>query len=94
MADLENNIRSNKEAFNTKEPSESHFDNFRNKLDDLHSEKAGSWISRYGFALRTAAVILIFITLGTLFYTGSLDRVKDLIVITDKKSGSNRRFGK
>jgi len=71
MQGIEEIIRKNKEAFNINEPSPEHFDKFREKLADYHSGRKESWFSHHGLVLRIAAGILVFIAIGTLYYTNS-----------------------
>lgn len=79
MKHLEDKIRNNRNAFNTEAPSPDHLEKFRSKLDTDLSMQPVSWIERFGFSLRVAAVIVLFITAGTFFYTGSFSWVRNLL---------------
>ncbi|MCF8368611.1 MAG: hypothetical protein K9G76_06180 [Bacteroidales bacterium] len=79
MKKIEKVIAKNKEAFNSEVPGPEHFDRFRAKLNSYHEKEVESWFERYGFLLKVAAVILLFITVGTFFYTGSFSGIKNLL---------------
>jgi hypothetical protein len=71
MKNLDEIIGKNKEAFNNEEPSAGHFDKFQGKLAKYHQERE-SWFSRYGFVLRIAVSIIVFITIGLAYYSNPL----------------------
>ncbi len=79
MQGIEDKIKQNRDAFNSAEPNLDHFNRFEEKLDAFHTSQNESWFERHGMILRIAATALIFIALGTFFYTGLFDRVKDQI---------------
>lgn len=79
MKSIENTIKKNREAFNDAEPSPDHFNKFRDKLDNLNSEKNESWFSRYSELLRIAAVFVLFITVGTVYFSGGFSVVRDIV---------------
>ncbi len=79
MQGIEDKIKQNREAFNSSEPSPDHLEKFGAKLDDLHSGERENWFERFGLALRIAAISLIFITIGTLYYSGSFRFIRDMI---------------
>lgn len=78
MKGLEDIIKRNKEAFD-KEPSSGHMEKFSAKLDALHVEDQESWFERYGMTIRIAAAVLIFITVGSFFYTNLFDNFREKI---------------
>lgn len=79
MKSIENTIKKNREAFNEADPSPDHLDNFRAKLDAFHSAKNENWISRHSEFLRIAAVVVIFIGVGTFYFTGGLSFIRNSI---------------
>jgi hypothetical protein len=79
MNRIENTIKKNKEAFNDAVPSPDHFNSFRNKLDAFHAEKPESWLRRNTEMLRIAAVIALFVSVGTIYFTGGFSFVRDAI---------------
>lgn len=79
MKGLKNIIENNREAFNSTEPSPDHFDKFGAKLDELHAIEEESWYEKNGMILRIAAAVLIFISIGSFFYSGLYDNVKESI---------------
>ena len=66
------------EAFSS-EPPTGHMERFGAKLDAMHEAEKESWFDRYGIALRIAAAAIIFIALGTFFYTGMFDRLRERV---------------
>ena len=86
MKNLDEIIKKNREALNTGEPSAKHFDNFQEKLSKYHQERE-SWISRYGLALRIAAGVLIFVTIGILYYSDPVEVLKQTISQQVRNSG-------
>lgn len=79
MSEIENIIKKNREAFNEVEPSPDHLDNFRARLDDYHTTKKMSWISRHSEIIRIAAAVIIFIGVGTFYFTGGFSFIRDSI---------------
>ena len=79
MKHLEDKIRNNRNAFNTEMPGSDHLEKFRSRLETDLSMQPERWIDRFGFSLRVAAVIVLFIAAGTFFYTGSFSWVRDLL---------------
>ena len=79
MKSIENTVNKNREAFNDADPSPDHLNNFKDKLDAFHEQKSESWIRRNGEMLRIAAVIVLFITVGTVYLTGGFSFVRDAI---------------
>ncbi len=71
MKNLDEIIGKNKEAFNSNEPPKGHFDRFQGKLTKYHEERE-SWFSRYGIVLRIAASVIVFITIGLVYYSNPL----------------------
>jgi hypothetical protein len=71
MKNLDEIIGKNKKAFNNEEPSAGHFDKFQGKLAEFHEERE-SWFSRHWLALRIAASILVFISIGLAYYSNPL----------------------
>ncbi len=86
MKNLDEIIRNNKEALSTREPSAEHFDNFKEKLSKYQQEREG-WFSRYGLALRIAAGVLIFISIGILYYSNPVDRLQQALSQQIENSG-------
>jgi hypothetical protein len=79
MKGIENKIKKNRDAFNSEEPAPDHLKRFGEKLDALHAEEAESWFERHGMAMRIAAAALIFIAIGSFFYSDMYNRVRDSI---------------
>lgn len=79
MKGLENTIKKNRDAFDSQEPGSDHFRNFEARLDELHGQEQESWFERNGMVLRIAAAVLLFMTIGSFFYTGLFNSVKDSI---------------
>ncbi|MCD4698432.1 MAG: hypothetical protein K8S16_19575 [Bacteroidales bacterium] len=79
MKKIEKIIAENRDAFNTEAPGPEHFEHFRAKLNSYHKSEHASWFERYSFSLRVAAVIMIFVTIGTFIYTGSFSKLKSLV---------------
>lgn len=79
MKGLENSIKKNREAFDSEEPGTDHFRKFEARLDALHVRQKESWFGRYGMFLRIAATAAIFLAIGSFFYTGLFDTVKESI---------------
>lgn len=79
MKGIEENIKQNKNAFNSSEPDPDHFSRFESKLDDFHNQQEETWFERYGLAIRIAAAVILFVGLGSFFYSNLFDTVKDSI---------------
>jgi hypothetical protein len=79
MKSIENTIKKNREAFNDAEPSPDHLNTFSKRLDALHSDNQESWIRRNSEMLRVAAVIVLFVAVGTVYFTGGFSFVRDAI---------------
>ncbi len=79
MSGIENIIKKNREAFNKADPSPEHLDNFRARLDDYHATKKISWFSRHSEVLRIAAAVVIFIGVGTFYFTGGFSFIRNSI---------------
>jgi len=79
MQGIENKIKQNIEAFNSSEPGKDHLSNFEAKLDELHAVEKESWTERFGLVIKIAAATLIFITIGTLYYTNSFSFLRGII---------------
>ena len=86
MKNLDEIIEKNREAFNSEEPSAGHFDKFEEKLMK-YQQGQESWFSRYGLALRIAVGVLIFITIGLMYYNNPLERFKQMISQQVENSG-------
>lgn len=78
MKGLEDIIKRKKEAFDS-EPDSGHLERFEAKLDALHANDRESWFERYGMSIRIAAAVLIFIAVGSFFYTNLFDNFRDKI---------------
>lgn len=79
MKGIENTIKENREAFNEADPSPDHLDNFSAKLDAFHSAKNESWFSRHSEIIRIAAAVVIFIGVGTFYFTGGFSFIRNSI---------------
>ena len=75
MKNLDEIIRKNREALSVEEPSSGHFDEFQKKLA-RYQQVRESWFSRNGLVLRIAAGVLIFFTIGILYYSNPLEKLK------------------
>lgn len=79
MSGIENTIKKNREAFNEVDPSPIHMDNFRARLDEYHTTKKISWFSQHSEVLRIAAAVVIFIGVGTFYFTGGFSFIRNSI---------------
>lgn len=79
MRDIEDKIRKNLHLLNAEEPPEGHLERFSDKLDQFHAEQHESWYERHELFIKIAAGVLIFLTVGTLYYTGSFMWVRNII---------------
>jgi len=79
MKGIEDKIKRNRDALNSSEPSPGHLKKFGAKLDDFHSGEDESWFDKYGFIVKIAAAVLLFLSIGSFFYTGLFDEVKESI---------------
>ena len=79
MRGIEETIRKNRAEFNDNEPSAGHFDSFEKKLDKYRSEKAESWFERHDLVWKLAAGVLIFIAIGTIYFTGSFSKLQSML---------------
>lgn len=79
MAKLEENIKQHRKLFDTAEPEAGHTERFAEKLKGNNAKVNEAWWSRYGFELRIAAGILIFLSVAVLYYTHSFDFVKNMV---------------
>jgi hypothetical protein len=79
MNGIENKIKKNREAFNEVDPSRGHLDKFRDKLENYHTTKSISWISRHSEIIRIAAAVVIFIGVGTIYFTGGFSFIRNSI---------------
>lgn len=79
MLNIEEQIRKNLELLSDEEPRDGHNDRFLQKLNDLQIEQPESWFSRYSIALRLAAAIIVFFTIGTLYYTTGFSGLANLL---------------
>ncbi|MCB2221675.1 MAG: hypothetical protein KQI35_14865 [Bacteroidetes bacterium] len=79
MHGIEDKIKQNLNSFNAEEPENGHLERFSDKLDRFHSGGRESWYERHNLFIKIAAVALVFITISTLFYTGSFSWVRSLL---------------
>jgi len=79
MSGIENKIRKNRETFNEVDPSPDHLDKFRDKLENFHPTKNINWFSRHSEVIRIAAVVSIFIAIGTFYFTGGFTFIRNSI---------------
>lgn len=79
MKGLEEIINKNREAFDNESPSTGHFDKFRRKLDDFHSETNRNFFARYNIAIKAAAAVLIFLAVSTLLFNSNLLNLKGFV---------------
>jgi len=79
MKGIEDTIKKNGEAFDSESPSADHFDKFRVKLDNFHSETNKNFFLRYNIAIKIAAAVAIFFVLSTLFYSGVFNNLKFIV---------------
>lgn len=76
---IEDKIKKNKDAFDAEEPAAGHLGRFEDKLGALHATDHESWLEKHGMVIRIAAAALIFIALGSFFYSSLFDRFRDSI---------------
>lgn len=79
MKGIEDKIKQNRDAFNSDEPAPGHFRKFEEKLEALHEQDKESWFEKYGMIVRIAATALIFLALGTFFYSNLFDKFRNSI---------------
>jgi hypothetical protein len=79
MKRIENTIKKNRDVLNSENPSPGHVNKFRARLDAFHSVKKESWFSRHGEMLRIAAMVIVFIGVGTFYFAGGLSMLRDAI---------------
>jgi len=79
MQGIEDKIKRNRVAFNSSELSPDHLKKFGAKLDDFHSGEDESWFDKYGFIVKIAAAVLLFLSIGSFFYTDLFDNLKESI---------------
>ena len=79
MSGIENRIKKNREAFNEVDPSPGHMDKFMTRLDDYHTTKEISWVSRHSEIIRIAAAVIIFIAVGTFYFSGGFSFIRNSI---------------
>ncbi len=79
MSGIENIIKKTREAFNDNNPSPDHLNKFKGKLDTFHDIKNERWISRHSEVLRIAAAVVVFIGIGTFYFTGGFSFIRNSI---------------
>jgi hypothetical protein len=86
MKGIEDIIRKNREAFDSEGPSAGHFDKFRVRLDELHSETNRNFFRKYNIAVKIAVAVIIFIAVSTMFYSGGFSGLK--LFVSDSLASS------
>jgi hypothetical protein len=79
MRDIENKIKINKKLFDTEEPEKGHFDRFESRLNAMNENTTEGFFDKYGFVLKLAAGILVFVTIGILYYSNMFDTLRNRI---------------
>lgn len=79
MQGIEEKIKRNIASFNEEEPGKDHLKNFSDKLDNFHSGDEDTFLEKYGFILKIAAGVLLFVTVGILYYSNTFDKLRDEI---------------
>ncbi len=86
MKGIEDIIKKNMEAFDSESPSAGHFDKFRGKLDELHSETNRNFFQKYNIAIKIAAAVVLFVVVSTLFYNKNFNGLK--LFVSDSLASS------
>ncbi|MCB0806295.1 MAG: hypothetical protein KDC05_10890 [Bacteroidales bacterium] len=79
MKRIEDKIKDNLNLLNAEEPDSSHLERFSDKLDRFHATQHENWFQRNELVLKMAAALAIFITIGTLLYTGTFSRWRTVL---------------
>ncbi len=82
MRGIEETIRKKRAEFDDKEPSSGHFNVFEKKLNKYPLGRRENWFERNDLTWKIAAGFLLFITIGTLYYTGSFSNLQS--ILTDR----------
>ncbi|MCD4772093.1 MAG: hypothetical protein K8R41_01770 [Bacteroidales bacterium] len=73
MTRIEEKIRNNKDHFNQSEPADGHFDRFKDKLSQLHSEDENENKFSFNIVWKIAASVIVLIAISLVFIINTPD---------------------